>query len=144
MKECCADVTVEMQETVEAGKFLKLFLAASPFILLLPDLVPGGSAREVAGAVAEKVAILTAEKALTNINKGMAKPDFVNAIQAVDIIVLGTLSGYAAKHMLKHHGTKDANVWQKLAEAYSPTVQRGGNGDSAPKGESWFPWSWFE
>ena len=56
MKSCCSDLTVKMQEQVELGKWLKLFIAASPFVLLLPDLTPGGSAREVAGSIAEKMA----------------------------------------------------------------------------------------
>jgi hypothetical protein len=145
MKQCCADVVVEMQADVEAGKWLKLFLAATPFILLLPDLIPAGSAGEAAQAVAEKMATMAADQVLGNINKGMAKPDFVTAIQAVDVIILGNLSGYAASHMVRHIGTKDGNVWSRLAEAYSPTQKRGNNGNGeVNSGEGWFPWSWFE
>jgi hypothetical protein len=141
MKQCCADKLVEMQEYAELKTVLQFLLAASPFILLLPDLAPARSAKEAAGAVAEKMAVMAAEKALGNINTGVAKPDFVTAIQAVEIIVLGQLSGMAAQHMIRHNGTKDGNVWQKLAESYSPTAQRGGG---VTNSDSWFPWSWFE
>jgi len=143
MKQCCADLTVKMQEQVELGKWLKLFIAASPFVLMLPDLTPGGSAREVANSIAEKMAVMKAEQVLKNINKGMTKPDFADAIVAVDKIILGTLSQMAAGHIPRHIGTGDSNVWQKLAEAYSPQTRPGGGGGQAGGG-SWFPWSWFE
>lgn len=143
MKQCCADVAVRMQEQVELGNWLKLFLAASPFVLMVPDFVPGGSAREVAESIAEKLATTAGEQILKNIDKGTKKPDFVDAIQAVDTIILGTLSQIAASHIPRHVGSSNGAVWQKLAEAYSPTLQRGGAPAAAPSG-SWFPWSWFE
>jgi hypothetical protein len=142
MQSCCSDLLIDMQAQVEQGNWLKLFLAASPFILLLPDMIPARSAQEAAGMVAEKVAIMTADKALANISKGIAKPDFVTAIQAVDIITLGTLSAPAFSHSLRHGGSKVQYVWQKLAEAYSPKPRKGGG--SAPAEEGWSPWSWFE
>ena len=145
MKECCANVVVEMQNQVELGKWLKLMLAASPFVLLLPDFTPPGSAKNAASAVVEKMAIMTAEKALGNINSGVKKPDFVDAIQAVDKIILGTLSQLAAAHMVRHIGTRDGNVWTQLAQAYSPTQPGAGSGNGSDSGEStsWFPWNWF-
>jgi hypothetical protein len=142
MKECCANVVVEMQTQVELGKWLKLFLAASPFLLIIPDLTPPGTAKEAAGAVIEKMAIMTTEKVLSNIDQGVKKPDFADAIQAVDKIILGTLSQLAASHMVRHVGTKEGNVWTKLAQAYSPTQARAGGGNTDESG-SWFPWNWF-
>lgn len=144
MKSCCADLTVRMQEQVELGKWLKLLLAASPFVLLLPDLTPGGTAREVAGSIAEKMAVMTGEKALKNIQAGMKKPDFADAINSVDHIILGTLSQMAAGHIPRHIGTSDGIVWQKLAESYSPTMRQQPGGGTAKPSESWFPWSWFQ
>lgn len=141
MKECCANVVVEMQAQVEQGNWLKLFLAASPFILMLPDLIPAGSAREAAEAVAEKMATMAADKVLGNVNTGAKKPDFVDAIQAVDKIILGTLSQLASSHMVRHIGTKDGNVWQRVGEVYSPTQPGAGSGTGT--GDSWFPWNWF-
>ncbi len=142
MKECCSDLTVKMQEQVELGKWLKLFIAASPFVLMLPDLTPGGSAREVAHSIAEKMAVMKADQILKNIDQGIKKPDFADAIVAVDKIILGTLMQMAAAHIPRHIGTSDSSVWQKLAEAYNPTNQPNGNGKK-PAESGWFPWSWF-
>lgn len=134
MKSCCSEKAKEMQDVVVLGKWLTLFLAASPFVLLIPDFAPPGNAGEAAKALAEKMAVMTAEKALSNVNSGMAKPDFANAIQAVDKIVLGKLNGIAGVHMLRHQGTERA-VWDKLRLAYDPTQQNGSSG-----GGGWFSW----
>lgn len=141
MKSCCSDLTVKMQEQVELGKWLKLLIAASPFVLLLPDLTPGGSAREVAASIAEKMAVMTGEKALKNIQSGIAKPDFADAINSVDQIILGTLSQMAAGHIPRHVGTSEGVVWQKLAQSYSPTLNKKPAAKPEPS-ESWFPWLW--
>lgn len=141
MKSCCSDLTVRMQEQVELGNWLRLFLAASPFVLLLPDLTPGGSAREVAASIAEKMAVMTAEKALKNVESGIRKPDFADAVMAADQIILGTLSQMAASHIPRHIGSSDSAVWQKLAQSYSPTLKKEPVQPTKPA-ESWFPWLW--
>lgn len=133
MKSCCADKVKEMQDVVVLGKWLTLFLAASPFILMLPDLLLPGNSEEAAQAAAEKITGMAADKALDNVTKGMAKPDFVDAIQAVDKIVLGKLNSIAGIHMLRHQGT-DRAVWDKMRLAYDPTQQTSGSGGG------WFSW----
>ena len=129
MKSCCIEVTKEMEDVVVLGKWLTLFLAASPVILMLPDFIPPADAAQ---ALAEKMATMAANKALSNINKGMATPGFADAIQAVDKIILGKLNGLAGIHMLRHSGTEQV-IWDKLRIAYDPTQQNNNSG-------GWFSW----
>lgn len=145
MDKCCADTLIKMQEEVRAGDWLKMFLFASPFLMIIPDLIPPRSAKEAAEVVLEKMAVMTADKALSNIQKGKSKPDFVDAIRAVDVMVCNNLQRIAGQHgLFSHRGTRDGQVWINLAAAYNKKVVEGARGGNGQKEEesSWLPWLW--
>lgn len=139
MERCCAEKIVEMQGDVQAGKWLKLLLAASPFILIIPDLDPSTDLGGARDAVIEKIVNLAADKALGNVNKTAALPDFADACRAADCATVNSLAQRASEHMVRHFGSKEFHVWQRMAEAYTNAVR---DGNCAVPAGGWLPWNW--
>lgn len=112
MTDCCVEVLMEMQDVVALGKWLKLFLVASPFAMLLENADSPAD-----GAVTElgKLAVTTAIERLNNKAK---LPDVGDAIKAVDPIVKIKLRDLAFIHYLRHQGDPEAPLWNKMATLY--------------------------
>jgi hypothetical protein len=140
MQKCCAEKIVEMQADVQAGKWLKLLLAASPFILVIPNLDPTTDLKGARDFIVEEVAKIAAEKALSNIRKGASLPDFADACRAAGCLTVGNLAKRASEHMLRHMSRPEFFMWQQMSEAYTAAVRDGNCSEPATGG--WLPWVW--
>jgi hypothetical protein len=109
MQACCVEVLKTMQNRIEASRWLKIMLVASPFIILLPD-----SPVEQAGDLLKDLVV---EKAVERVNEGAKLPEIGDAVQAVDVILRSRLHDDAVMHYITHNGP-EARFWQKLAEIY--------------------------
>ncbi|HMS09563.1 MAG TPA: hypothetical protein PKE66_08775 [Pyrinomonadaceae bacterium] len=124
-----------MQAVGELGTALQVFLAASPFILILPDLLPPGSASEAVETLAEKLAVMAGEKVVANVTNSASLPDFADAVRAVNAIALGRMHQLAQIHSLRHaQGITEGQLWKSLREIYDPNgeLQKGGGWDWNP------------
>ena len=110
MEPCCVDVLVTMQDRIEASKWLKILLVASPFILLLPH-APHEQA-------AELIKDMAVEKAVEKITEGGKLPEIADAVRSVDVILRNRLHQDAILHYLTHHGTA-ARFWERMAAVYA-------------------------
>jgi hypothetical protein len=109
MQACCVEVLQTMQDRIEASRWLKMMLVASPFIILLPE-----SPVEQAADLLKDMAV---EKAVERINEGSKLPDVADAVKAVDVILRSRLHDDAVMHYIRHSGP-EARFWQKLADVY--------------------------
>jgi hypothetical protein len=109
MQACCVEVLQTMQDRIEASKWLKIMLVASPFVILLPE-----NPIEQAGDLLKDLAV---EKALERVNEGAKLPDVGDAVKAVDVILRSRLHDDAVMHYIKHSGAA-AQFWEKLANLY--------------------------
>ncbi len=135
LKGCCRTVVKNMVATGGLGSALQVFLAASPFVLILPDLLLPGSASEAAETLAEKLVGMTGEKAVTNVTKTSSLPDFADSVRAVNAITLNTLHVMAHSHSLVHAaGNIDGQLWAEFKKVYSPNgeIRKGGGWDLNP------------
>ena len=131
LKSCCRRALDQMQGVAELGVALKVFLAASPFILILPDLLPPGSAKEAAETLSEKLVQMSGEKVLSNVVDTSALPDFVDSVRNVNEIALNRMDHFAKIHSLRHVGTDtEGQLWAKLREIYKEDgeIRSGGGG----------------
>lgn len=130
LPQCCRRVVTEMQAIGELGMTLKLFLAASPFVLILPDLLPPGSAAEAAETLGEKLIQMAGEKVVTNVTNTAALPDFADAVRAAHAISLNRMHQLAQIHSLRHGGgATEGRLWTALQGIYSPDgkIRQGGS-----------------
>lgn len=132
---CCRTTLTNMQAIGELGTALQVFLAASPFILILPDLILPGSSKEAVETLSEKLVQMTGEKILDNVTHKSSLPDFADSIKAVNAITLGRMHHLAQIHSLRHaSGVTEGQLWKKLREIYDPDgeLQKGGGWDWNP------------
>ncbi len=135
LPSCCRKTVADMQAVGELGTALQVFLAASPFILILPDLLPPGSASEAVETLAEKLAVMAGEKVVANVTNSASLPDFADAVRAVNAIALGRMHQLAQIHSLRHaQGITEGQLWKSLREIYDPNgeLQKGGGWDWNP------------
>ena len=118
MKHCCKTTLENMQGVAELAGALKVFLAASPFILILPDLILPGSSREAIETLGEKVITLSADKVLSNVTKSSALPDFADSVRNVHEIALNKMHQFAQIHSLRHVGGTEGQIWRKFQNIY--------------------------
>ncbi len=129
-----------MQKDVQAGKWLKLLLAASPFILIIPNLDPTTDIDGARDFIIEEIIKLSVDKAKSTMGKAVTLPDFADACRAADCFTVNSLAQKASSHAIKHSVTSaEFQIWMKMAESYTNAVA-GGN-CAAPAG-GWFPWNW--
>ena len=135
LPSCCRTTLTNMQAIGELGAALQVFLAASPFILILPDLLPPSSAKEAAETLAEKLAVMAGEKVVKNVTNTASLPDFADAIKAVNAIAVGRMHQLAQIHSLRHApGITEGQLWKSLREIYDPDgeMRQGGGWDWNP------------
>lgn len=121
MKSCCASAFEDIQAVGELGEALSLFMAASPFILILPDVLPPGSAKEAAATLAEKVSVMAADKVLSNVTKGTKLPDFADSVRNLKELTIGRMHQFAMIHSLRHPKFSDeGQIWTLILETYDP------------------------
>lgn len=129
LPQCCRKKVTDMQAVGELGTALQLFLAASPFILILPDLLPPGSAREAAETLGEKLIQMAGETVVTNITKTATLPDFADSVRAAHAISLNLMHQIACAHSLTHGSfATEGRLWTALQAIYSPEgkIRKGG------------------
>lgn len=139
MKQCCAEKIVEMQEYVQVSKWLKLLLAASPFILIIPNLDPTmnlSAAREFA---LEEICKIAAEKARGTLMQKVKLPDFADACKSADCLTVNYLSSMALQHSNRHLMQPEGYLWQQMAQSYAQAVQKGQCSEPV---NGWMPWNW--
>ncbi len=135
LKGCCKQAVLNMQNCGELGTALQVFLAASPFVLILPDLLMPGSSTEAIETLSEKIVQMTGEKVVTNVTKTSNLPDFADAVLAVNAITLNTMHLIAHSHSLCHApGVTEGQLWVELKEIYNPKgeIRSGGGWDLNP------------
>ena len=81
LPKCCGRALEQMIGCAELGSALKVFLAASPFVLILPDVLPPGSAKEAAETLCEKAYEMSADKVLSNVVDTSSLPDFADSVR---------------------------------------------------------------
>ncbi len=140
MKPCCAEKIIEMQEEIQAGKWLKLLLAASPFILIIPSLDPTTDIDGARDFIIEEIIKISVDKAKSSLGKAVTLPDFADACQAADCFTVNALAQKASSHAIRHPpGSPEFLIWMKMAESYTNAVA--GGQCAAPAG-GWLPWNW--
>jgi hypothetical protein len=110
MESCCVEVLATMQNRIEASKWLKILLVASPFVLLLEH-----APEEQAAELLKDMAV---ETAVEKITKGGKLPEVADAVKSVDVILRNRLNQDATLHYLDHQGTV-ARFWERLAALYA-------------------------
>ncbi len=130
MNGCCVRAVEDMQGCAELGVALKVFLAASPFVLILPDILPPASAKEAVETLGEKMVQMAGEKVLSNVVDTSALPDFADSVRNVNEIALGRMHMIAQIHSLRHAGGNiEGQLWGRLREIYDPKGEiRSGSG----------------
>ncbi len=140
MKQCCSEKIVEMQGDVQAGKWLKLLLAASPFILVVPNLDPTTDINGARDFVIEEIIKVTVEKAKSTVNKTVSLPDFADACQAADCFAVNSLAQKAWKHAVSHPvSSPEFQIWTRMGGAYTDAVA---GRVCTPPASGWLPWNW--
>jgi hypothetical protein len=109
MKACCVKVIEDMQNRMEASKWLKAALVASPFVLLI-----GNHPVEIAADMLKDMVVEQAVEKLTDNGK---LPDVADAVQSVDHILRNRLHQAALLHSLDHTGP-EATFWENMASVY--------------------------
>ena len=121
LKGCCRNKIQAMIKEANMGASLQMFLAASPFILILPDLIMPGSATEAAETLGEKLATEAGTKVVETVAKTSALPDFADAVKAVNKITLNMLHTMAFAHSNSHaRGITEGRLWSEFVNIYSP------------------------
>jgi hypothetical protein len=131
LDDCCRRALENMQGCAELGVALKVFLAASPFILILPDMLPPSSSKEAIETLGEKVVQMSGEKVLSNVVDTSALPDFADSVRNVNDIAVNRMHHFAQIHSLRHAGgNTEGKLWAKLREIYDPDgeIRTGGGG----------------
>ena len=136
LKRCCQNKVIEMQGLAELGQALQVFIAASPFILILPDVLMPGSSREAVDTLAEKLTHMAGDKVVKKVTGSSALPDFADAVRAVNAITLNRLHDLAFIHSLRHRGNSqtEAKLWKQFEAIY--------NKDGAIRSGSGAGWDW--
>ena len=132
---CCARALDQMMGCAELGTALKVFIAASPFILILPDMLPPNSAKEAAETLTEKAVQMSGEKVLSNVVDTSKLPDFADSVRNVNEIALNRMHMFAQIHSLRHAGgNTEGKLWAKLQEIYDEDgeIRSGGGWDWNP------------
>lgn len=135
LASCCRRVIGEMQAVGELGTALRVFLAASPFVLILPDLLMPTSSKEAVETLTEKLVTMAAEKVVENVTNVSQLPDFADAVRDVSEVAVGRMHMLAKIHSLRHApGITEGQLWQKLREIYDPNgeIRDGGGWDLNP------------
>lgn len=135
IKGCCRNAISAMINTGSLGSSLQILLAASPFVLILPDVLPPGSAKEAATTLGEKLVQMSGEKVLENINKTSTLPDFADSVRNANEVALGMMHRTATLHALTHaNGITEGQIWVKLTEIYDEKgeIRSGGGWDLNP------------
>ena len=113
MEQCCVTVLETMQDRIEASKWLKIMLIASPFVLLLEH--------EPREQLAELLKDMVVDKAVEKITKGGELPEVAEAVKAVDTILRNRLHQDCQLEWLHHHGDgAAARFWAIFGALYSP------------------------
>jgi hypothetical protein len=78
----------------------------------------------------EKAVIMSGEKVLGNVTKGVKLPDFADSVRNVNEIVINRMHGFADMHSLRHPKfSVDGKIWAILRETYDPECElRQGSG----------------
>ena len=135
LKGCCRIAISNMINQAALGSALQVFLAASPFILILPDLIPPGSASEAAEIIAEKLVQMPGEKVVENVTKTASLPDFADAVRAVNEISLNYLHIKSFTHSNSHaRGITEGRLWEEFKRIYNAkgNIRSGGGWDLNP------------
>ena len=113
MQQCCVTVLETMQDRIEASKWLKIMLIASPFVLLLEH--------EPREQLAELLMDMVVDKAVEKITKGGKAPEVAEAVKSVDPILRNRLQQDCQLEYLHHHGEgAAARFWEIFGALYSP------------------------
>jgi|GEM_PF-5501576 len=112
MTDCCVQVLLQMQDVAALCNWLKLFLVASPFAMLIEN------AESPADGAATELGKLAVTTAIERLNNKAKLPDVGDAIKAADIITKNKLKDLAFMHYLKHQGDPEAPFWNKMATLY--------------------------
>jgi hypothetical protein len=122
MNDCCVEQLNEMHEVADYFWWFQRFIAASPFILLIPDMDPTVGTKDLIATTAEKASVMTFEVANSRIHKNKTLPDFADAVRALGRISAGELaqlaSSHGASHALPLRDAKIKNFWMNMSAAY--------------------------
>lgn len=135
LKGCCRKAITAMIKTAETGTALKVLLAASPFVLILPDVLPPGSSQEAVETLGEKLVEMSGEQVLNKIVDTSSAPDFADSVRNANAVTLGLMHRTARIHSLTHaSGLTEGQIWSKLVEIYDENgeIRSGGGWDWNP------------
>lgn len=124
MKSCCVSTLETMQELKELQAWLKLFLKASPYVVLIPEIGSGVLNEGIRETVKGQIMDTLIENLVDKATGASDLPDVKQAIASVDKIVLGKLQGLAQIHYLRHNGSSsEMRFWGGFVNLYDPAKQ---------------------
>ena len=135
LKSCCRNALIGMIKTGEMGSALQVLLAASPFVLILPDILPPGSSKAAIETPGEKLVEMSCDEVLGNIIDTSSAPDFADSVRNASEMTLGFMHRTALIHSLTHaKGLTEGQIWEKLKEVYDEegAIRSGGGWDLNP------------
>lgn len=120
MIDCCVEKLKYMHGIADYFWWFQRFVAASPFILIVPELDPTSSSRELLQTGIQKSGEMAYSMASGKVYKNKALPDFVDAVKNIGRISYGQLRDAAASHATLHipREMDIANFWHNMAIAY--------------------------
>lgn len=122
MIDCCVKQLEYMHGIADYFLWFQRFIMASPFILIIPELDPTASSRELLQSGIQKSGEIAYSLASNKIYQNKSLPDFVDAVKNIGRISYGQLSAAAASHGKSHaFNMKERdifNFWMNMGAAY--------------------------
>lgn len=122
MIDCCVKQLEYMHGIADYFWWFQRFLAATPFILIIPELDPTAGSKDLLQTGLQKSGEMAYSLASNKVYKNKSLPDFVDAVKAIGRISYGQLRDAAASHGTSHaFSMKEReimNFWMNLAMAY--------------------------
>ncbi len=120
MNDCCVENLKKMHDTADYFWWFQRFIAASPFILIIPDFDPTSGMEDLVQSGLQKGIELGYPMAMSVMYKNQSLPDFADAVRAIGKISYDRLRLYAQSHAVRHTPREMdiANFWTKMAIAY--------------------------
>lgn len=120
MNNCCVDNLKEMHDFIDDTWWYEAFILSSPFILIIPSLNPAAGNRALLKQCVQRAGTIGVNTALNNVTSTKSRPDFVDAVKAIQQMKIYKLMEMCTKH-IGFHTLKDrhiGNFWANMATAY--------------------------
>lgn len=120
MNDCCVENLKKMHAKADYFWWFQRFVAASPFVLIIPDFDPTSGLEDLLQTGTQKSIEIGYGLASNAVYKNQSLPDFADAVKAIGKISYNELRRDAQAHAVRHTPKEldIANFWTKMAIAY--------------------------